>query len=251
MSLSGKEIFRTYDDYGPVIVTDDGDKRYMAFSDNDEQSCMLKSDPCLLQNDYCRAMLLVLLFKQPKSMVMFGLGGGSLASCLHRHVPGIKIRVVELRDSVISTAYRFFQFPRSKRMTVLNLDASEFLEDPEQAKTDILFSDMYGVEGLDLQQTQSWFLEHCFNLLKADGWLVLNLWNQHRGEKEMLTTLCELFEDVRVCTTQEGNWVVFAGKNASAISAAQLKNHAKKLSKTLGYALTANLGRMSQYKGRG
>ncbi len=158
-------------------------------------------------------------------------------------------RVVELRDAVIKAAYRFFQFPRSKRMTVLTMDASDYLDDESQPQTDILFSDMYGAEGLDLQQTQPWFLERCYESLKADGWLVLNCWNQHRGETEMLETLCELFDDVRVCTTQEGNWVVFAGKRASQISASQLKTDAKKLSKKLGYALTANLSRLNHYRG--
>ncbi len=64
MSLPGKEISRSYDDYGPVIVMDDGNKRYMAFSENDEQSCLLKSEPYLLQHDYCRAMMLVLFTGQ-------------------------------------------------------------------------------------------------------------------------------------------------------------------------------------------
>ena len=249
MSLTGKEIYRTYDDYGPVIVMDDGNKRYMAFSENDEQSCLLKSDPGLLQHDYCRAMLLVLLFKQPKTLLMFGMGGGTLATCLHQHVPGLKLTVVELRDAVIKAAYRFFQFPRSKRMTVITMDASDYLDDDSQPQTDILFSDMYGAEGLDLQQTQPWFLQRCHESLKPDGWLVLNWWNQHRGEKEMLGALCELFVDVRVCTTQEGNWVVFAGKKQSSTSAAQLKVEGKKWSKKLGYSLTANLGRLNHYNG--
>ena len=61
MSL-GKELYRYYDEYGPLQVFDDGNKRYLSFGDGDEQSCQLKSDPLQLQHDYSRAMLLVLLF---------------------------------------------------------------------------------------------------------------------------------------------------------------------------------------------
>ena len=108
MSLPGKEIFHTHDDYGPLIVTDDGERRFMAFSENDEQSCLLKKNPALLQHDYCRAMLLVLLFKQPKTLLMFGLGGGSLATALHHHVPGLK--------NAYCRAARGTPLPRTPRM---------------------------------------------------------------------------------------------------------------------------------------
>ncbi len=244
MVIPGKEIFRHYDEYGLLRVTDDGNRRYLSFGEGDEQSCQLKAEPTVLQHDYTQAMLLVLLYNQPKNVVILGLGGGSLALTLQHHIAGLKLRVVELRYQVIKVAYRFFQLPRNKRMAVLNMDASEFLEDDTQSRTDIIFSDIYGAEGLDLQQTQPWFLQRCHELLKDDGWLVLNCWQEHRGEQAMLTCLREQFAEIYLCATAEGNWVVFAGKRPTSLSQSQLKQAAKKLSKQLGFSLLPSLSRL-------
>lgn len=242
----GKEIYRFHDEYGLIQVFDDGNKRYLAFGENDEQSCQLKSDPYQLQHDYTQAMLLVLLFKQPRSMVLLGLGGGTIAATLHHYLPELTLCVVELRQQVVDVARRYFQFPRSERIDVYVEDASEFLQRDNMDKVDVLFSDLYGEEGLDLQQTQSWFIESCADSLNDDGWLVLNCWQQHRGEQEMLAALKEYFQDVRVCLTVEGNWVILAGKQASSLSGTQQKASVKKWSKTLGFSLASCFSRLKQ-----
>ena len=111
------------DAFGPITVTDDGTCRTLAFADHDAQSCCLKTAPQLLQYDYTQAMLLVLLFCQPKRVWLLGLGGGSLATALHHFIPGIHITAVELRPAVIELAYRYFQLPHSKRLAVVQQDA--------------------------------------------------------------------------------------------------------------------------------
>jgi len=242
--FSGKEVYRSHDEYGSITVLDNGNKRYLAFAEGDEQSCQLLSHPFQLQHDYAQAMLSALLFKQPKSITLLGVGGGCLASALHEAIPDLTLQLVELRPKVLEVAYRYFQLPRSERVEVFIEDASEFIESDKREKVDILFSDLYSPEGLDLQQTQHWFIERCSQLLTDDGWLVLNCWQMHRGEREMIAALKEFFEDVRGCLTVEGNWVVIAGKKASTLSAAQTKDAAKRWSKTLDYSLLSCLSRL-------
>jgi spermidine synthase len=241
----GKELYRSYDEYGLIKVVDDGNKRFLAFAEDDEQSCQLKSEPVQLQHDYTQAMLLVLLFCQPQKIILFGLGGGCLASTLHHHFPGLKLRVVELRQAVVDLAHRFFQLPRSKRMTVYTEDVGDFLQ-REHGKADVIFSDIYCAQGLDRQQVQPWFIERCAELLKDQGWLVLNCWRQHRAEDAMIESLQQHFTDVRVCGTAEGNWVVLAGKQRFSGSASGQKSAAKALSKKLGYSLSAHFSRLNQ-----
>lgn len=240
----GREIFRQYDDYGPLLVFDDGNKRYLSFSEQDEQSCQLKSAPFQLQHDYSQAMLLVLLFVRPENMLLLGLGGGTLVTTLHQYLPTLNITVVELRSKVVELAHRFFQFPRSPRIQVVVEDAGEFVESTQGPRFDVLFSDIYGEDGLDLQQTQPWFIERCAQLLSDDGWLVLNCWQHHRSDRTLRRALMACFEDVRVCATVEGNWVVLAGKKANHSSPAQLKAEAKKWSSSLGYSLCSSLSRL-------
>lgn len=246
MALPGKEIYRGYDEYGVVSVVEDGHKRYLAFGDNDEQSCWLKHEPLTPQHEYVRAMLLVLLFKDPKQSISLGLGAGSLNSCLHGHYPSLKQQVVELRPEVVKAAYKYFQLPRGKRLEVHTMDANEYLQSVDSKKADILFSDIYGADGLDEQQLDPSFLMNCHDRLKEDGWLVLNCWREHQGN-DSLQTLIEIFDDVRSCATQSGNWIVFAGKRASNRTAKQLKSDARELSQKLGFSLSAHLGRLKEH----
>lgn len=239
-----KEIFRTYDEYGLIQIIDDGNKRYLSFAEDDEQSCHLKSEPQQLQHAYSQAMLLVLLFVEPENFIIFGLGGGCLATTLHYHFSGIKLRVVELRHTVVKLAYRLFQLPRSKNITVYTQDVGEFVEEDHQ-RADVIFADIYCADGMDMQQAQPWFIERCANLLKDNGWLVLNCWKHHSGEKDMLTALKTHFSDVRACSTMEGNWIILAGKVPATKSTAQLKLLAKELSKKLGFSLSAHLTKLN------
>ena len=44
----GREIHRRYDEFGPLLVFDDGNKRFLSFGTADEQSCQLKKNPLFL-----------------------------------------------------------------------------------------------------------------------------------------------------------------------------------------------------------
>lgn len=246
MGLPGKEIYRGYDQYGVVLVVEDGPKRYLAFGDQDEQSCWLKHEPLSPQHEYVRAMLLVLLFKEPKQSISFGLGAGSLNSCLHGHFPSLKQQVVELRPEVVNVAYKYFQLPRGKRMVVHTMDANTYLQTEIGKKADILFSDIYSADGLDAVQLAPDFILRCADRLKTDGWLVLNCWREHQST-DLLETLCELFDDVRSCATQSGNWILFAGKKASHKNASQLKKDVRELNQRLGFSLNSHLARLQHH----
>lgn len=246
MGVRGKEIHRGYDQFGAVRVFDDGSKRYLSFGDDDEQSCWLKAEPLVPQHDYVRAMLLVLLFKQPQSALTLGLGAGSLNSCLHHHWPGLKQTVVELRPEVISVAHRYFALPRDQRIQLLNMDAFAYLQQADNVPVDLLFSDIYSDEGIDQQQLSPAFLHLCREQLSADGWLVLNCWQEHRGG-DTLAVLRETFADVRGCVTQSGNWLLFAGKQTDRQTVKQLKEKARGLAPVLSFSLVSALARLQQY----
>jgi len=247
MSLPGKEIFRTFDDLGVVQVFDDGNKRYMAFGSNDEQSCIMNAQPELLLHEYARAMMLVLLFHKPRNVTLLGLGGGSLASCILHHYPSITLNIVELRQIVVDTAYRYFQLPREDRVSVSVMDAGKFLRKAKPGKSDLIFCDLYGPEGLDYQQLDPAFIERCYNHLSDDGWLVLNCWQNHRNEAEGLRSIADWFPEMRVCSVPGGNWTIIAGKQESDLSQKMLEEKAKDVSAKLGFSFTSLFKRMENY----
>ncbi len=232
------------DDFGPLLVTDDGNCRTLGFAPNDEQSCCLKAAPHILQYEYTQAMMLVLLFCQPKRVLILGLGGGSLLTALHHHIPGIHITAVELRASVIELAYRYFQMPRGKRLQVIHQDADSYLLQEPERRMDVVFADLYLADGVDEVQLRVDFIARCANQLKESGWLVLNCWMEHREDPVLREALLAHFVDIRTVMTGSRNWVVIAGKVRDWQTAGQLKDAAASLTPALGFALTWSLGRV-------
>ncbi|CAH0991613.1 Polyamine aminopropyltransferase [Sinobacterium norvegicum] len=242
--MNGKEIHRGFDPFGPLVVIDSPEYRYLSFGLEDEQSCQLKSAPAVLQHEYTQAMCLAFLFNSPKNIIVLGLGGGCLVTAVHHCFSGVKIRAIELRQQVIVLAYKYFQLPRSKRLQVINADANAFLQDCSQKKTDILFADIYTAEGVDARQTEAEFIERCHLRLKTGGVLVLNCWQEHRYDQTLKDVLQRLFGDVRVCSTASGNWIIIATKATIVISNKELKQQAQKLSAQLGINLVPMVGRL-------
>lgn len=235
-----------HDEFGELLVLEDGDSRTLAFAKDDTQSTMLKSDPYVLQYEYTQAMLLVLLFCQPKRALLLGLGGGSLMTTLHHHVPGIHITAVELRALVIDIAYKYFRLPRGKKMPVVQQDAAEFIRQPMAKKVDVIFADLYHRDGVDDTQLQAEFIADCAAQLKTNGWLVINAWAEHRDNPVFVAALEAHFVDVRTVMTSTGNWVVLAGTAEDTQSANAIKDKAVQLSGVLGFSLSGHLARMKE-----
>ncbi|MGK0408865.1 MAG: spermidine synthase [Shewanella psychromarinicola] len=236
------------DRLGDFCVLDDGDYRVLSFGDNDEQSKMDKSQPHVPQHTYVQAMLAVLLFSQPKSVIILGLGGGALVHSLRHFDAAIKITAVELRQQVIEVAKRFFQLPLSKKLTVVHQDAYVFLAQADHKKVDVIFADIYSDKGVDKQQLTSQFIEQTKSLLKTDGFLVLNCWKEHSRDLQLRDTLHEHFNQVFACLTGGGNWVVFATNKANCFAAASNKQELQALSQKLDINISRVLTRFGSWE---
>lgn len=233
------------DEFGELLVIDDGDYRTLAFGAGDTQSMMLKSAPHVLQYEYTQTMLLVLLFCQPKRVLLLGLGGGSLMTTLHHYIPGIQITAVELRALVIDVAYRYFRLPRGKKMQVVQQDAAEFIREPLPKKVDVIFADLYHRNGVDAAQLQTDFIARCAQQLKTQGgWLVINSWVEHQDNPALMAALTEHFSDIRSVVTGSHNWVVLAGTVEDMQLDGELRDKATQLSGLLGFSLNRHLARI-------
>lgn len=242
-----KMLFETSDAFGTIQVLDDGDTRILSFGDNDEQSKMLKTSPHIPQHTYVQAMLLVLLFKRPKSAIVLGLGGGALLHALRHFDAAIKLSAVELREEVIVLAKRYFQLPIGKKLNLIHQDANTFLAESDHKKVDIIFADIYGAKGVDEGQLSLVFIEQCAALIKADGILVLNCWKEHSQNRALLQFLQQHFTDIHACLTGGGNWVIFAAKVSGMISAEGLKAPAAELAQQLDFPISRSLTRFGPW----
>ncbi len=241
-------IYRSEDEFGPIAVLENKQTRLLAFGESDEQSKLMKSTPHIPQHTYLQAMLLVLLFNQPKRVIVLGLGGGGLIHALRHYDKAIKITAVELRAGVIEVAKRFFQLPVGKKLTLIHQDATEFLVGRDHKKADVIFADIYGADGVDENQLTETFIANAASMLKADGYLVLNCWKEHSQNRELLALLQIHFVQVYACLTGSGNWVIVAGKVARDISAGGLKTQAQQLSQQLDFPLERSLIRFELWQ---
>ncbi len=238
MANLGKEIFRQYDEHGSVQVFDDGEKRYLAFGNDTEQSCILKSDAALLQYEYTRAMLLPLLFmRSPKTALVLGLGAGSVVSCLHQQLQSLKITAIELRQSVVDVAKRYFQLPDDDKLQVEVSNADDYLRQRTGEAFQLILSDIYGADNVDDLQLQERYIDQCRQHLDPQGWLALNCWRHHRRDSDVHHLLKSHFRFVGACNTQAGNWVLIASNQTSLPSRKKQQENAAFWSRRLRFTL--------------
>ena len=207
-----KEIYRTQDSYGPVVVCDYDGLRILSFDSHFEQSAMRLDNPLELVHDYTQVMLLVLLFKEAKHVTLLGLGGGSLLRVLHKHCPATVFEVVELRESVIQVALNLFSIPSDNRVVIHNRDGIDYVSEAPEESTDLLYADMYQAYAMEEFQSTSKFLEQCCDLLTSDGWLVINFHKLPEFDHPYMEDMCALFPEVLCCGTNSGNYVVMCSK---------------------------------------
>lgn len=212
MSELGKEIYRTYDAEGPIVVYQDGDRRILAFGNEVEQSCVSLQDPSQLLHAYTQAMMLSLLLVSTLTRVLvLGLGGGGLVRALRRHCPDCRIEAVESREQVLDIAREFFFLPEDQITSVVIADAAEYVAAGVQPN-DLVLADLYLAQGMDARQTQREFLGDCRAGLSPGGLLVANLWHgDYRDTREAGHALSEVFDSqVLHLPVHGGNDIAFA-----------------------------------------
>jgi len=113
--------------------------------------------------------------KQPLRVLMLGMGGGSMAHHLYHTLPQMQMTVVELRQSVIDCAYRFFQLPDEPEIDVIQDDAIAFVSS-NQHPFDVIIVDIFDAQGLPSSMSDPDFMNDLWQSLTSPGNLIFNLW---------------------------------------------------------------------------
>lgn len=244
----GEEIYRIEDAIGAIVVIERGDRRTLTLGSIYEQSSVLLSKPHALVHGYTQAMLLSLLFIKPAHVTLFGLGGGSLAVCLHRAFPQLTVHAIELRRAVIDVAYQYFYLPHSARLQVTHGEVNDYLKTAPAGSTDIILSDLYHQHGMDALQLKHDYIKRCYDLLSADGWLVLNYHDLPTESSPVIRSIIALFVEVYQCTVPSGNWIIFCGKSTMTTSRGVLTQRAKELEQLIANPLTPHFKQLVRLK---
>lgn len=240
MSIPGTEIFRCYDDLGPIRVFEEGTVRFLAFGEDSQQSAIDLTRPSDLAFEYTQAMLLGLIYvPEPKRITLLGLGGGSMVHAFRQYSKELLIDVVELRPLVIKVAHDWFDLPTDdERLNLFPEDAKAYMAE-FYGETDMILADIYNDDGmLDIQLNAS-FLTNCFNALSRNGVLILNLWDQGKGThpKARQALDAHFGGNCLACSIGGDNLIVFAFKGGMPqINDRHLQPLVKRLSKRLPFS---------------
>lgn len=181
------------------------------------QSCMRRNDPTALVLDYTRAMMGFLLFNPgPQSMLMIGLGGGSVPKYCHLHLPKVDITTVEINPDVIALRDEFLIPADNERFRVVCADGVAFVAQPPQ-RYDVLMVDGFTGEGQPEALCSRAFYKACKAALSDEGMLVVNLHAEMPRCGELIQRIERCFggHAVSVATDDGDNCVVLAGSGAA------------------------------------
>lgn len=170
-------LYKTKDIYGVIEVKENSSTRSLYFGSDAKQSSMYLCDPDLLALNYTKVMAMGLfLQKEIDSVLILGLGGGSLAKFIHRHFPNCRIDVVEYNETVRDLAYEYFELPQHSNIQVHLADAGEFVRNPEIGSYDLILVDVYHGEGMSDSVKGMGFYNACCSHIKPKGLLIMNFW---------------------------------------------------------------------------
>ncbi len=144
---------------------------------------MAKKEKLLLPHS--RAMMSFLLFQeQPQSILLLGLGGGSIIHFLVYWFPALKITAIEINEEIVNIAKKYFALSTLKTSSpraLVNIeiaDAFAYLKRKNQKNINAILVDLHDGASLpDFLYTAD-FMEHCFHQLSSGGVLVYQ--NIHR-----------------------------------------------------------------------
>jgi len=243
-----KELYRSEDESGCIIVTEQSGKRILSFGSDLQQSSLYMHKAWHLVHEYTQIMLLGLIFIEAKNITLLGLGGGGLVHCLNHFYPACNLKVIEIRQLVIDVAYEWFALPRENSLQVICDEAGSYLSNAEQCSTDLLFSDLYEARGMSKVQQQGEFISNCNRALTDSGWLVINFHSLPDNDSLVMQQIQQLFQTVYICDVFKGNWVLFCGKAELECDKKELKKRVSELGKKIEMPLMYYFKQLRDYK---
>lgn len=172
------------------------------------QSMMDLTDPDGLAFDYTKlATLSVIYPPEPRRMLMLGLGGGSIAEYLLRHMPDLSVTSIEVDAAVLGCARKYFGVRETDRHTVVLSDARVYLKRHRQAY-DLIIADAFRAGYIPFHLLTREFYELLRDRLAPDGAVAFNLHNSNELFPRSLATIQAVFPTVDVYTNGRGSMVI-------------------------------------------
>ena len=233
-SLPEKLLFEKEYNGVPVQVWEKLDRRELRFGNLIVQSAYSTLQPDCLLLRYTRQMLAAIaLVPQLENVLHIGLGGGSVANFLYHHFSKIQQTAIEINPLVIEAAYEHFGLPDDSRLKVLGVDVTQSIN-VLSGPYDLIFLDAFDHSGASSSFDSTSLLLQLQDLLKTDGWLIGNFWNQFRLfslQKELWHGLCGQLIEAK--TGLMTNSILYGHAKSNQILMSIVQERAQELESTL------------------
>ena len=170
-------------------------------------------DPDHISCEYAQVMPVALtLVKEPKRVLIVGLGGGTIPGLLRKHYPQMTIDVVDIDPDVVDVAKKFFGFHEDAAMHAYVEDGRRFIEKCKQPY-DIIFLDAFGPDNIPYDLATKEFLVAVRRAVGPKGVVASNVWSSASNSLHdaMLRTYQDVFDDLYVVKARtRGNEIFLA-----------------------------------------
>jgi spermidine synthase len=187
--------------YRQVLVYEERGTRYLCFTRNcaiGRQSSIELAHPDRLIFDYTHMMMGALFMGVlPKSILIVGLGGGSLPRALARALPEAHIDVVEIDPAVVRVARQYFSFVPSATLQVFEEDGRAYVRRAVRAGEhyDLIMLDAYDHEYIPEHMLTREFLQEVRALLSPIGVVAANTFSASKLYDSESATYRAVFGD--------------------------------------------------------
>jgi spermidine synthase len=232
----------------PYILETDCERR-LHFTPHAVQSVMRLDEPNALTTAYTRKMMAFLLFNpNPKTIVMVGLGGGSLAKFCYQHLSKTKITVAEIDSRVISLRNEFCIPADDHRFRIVCDDGAHYMS-RLPGSVDVLMIDAFDETGVAPTLATSDFYAHSAQRLQRNGLLVMNFSGTPRRYVRHINLVLAAFPGrvMLVPVVTDGNFLLFAFKKRISLpTAARYASRAQRLQTRLALEFPRYLRKICQ-----
>jgi spermidine synthase len=217
--------------YREVLVYETGDVRCICFTRFcriGRQTCQDVKHPDRIVMNYPQMMLGSLFVKpEPKSVLIIGLGGGTIPRALHELVPQARIDVVEIDPAVVKVARRYFDLGENSEMNVIEADGRVQVKRAlrERKSYDLIMLDAFDHEYIPEHLLTQEFLKEVKALLAPGGVLAANTFSSSRLYDHESTTYASVFPEF--FNLKKENRVIIAA-NGALPDADQLQANSKR-----------------------
>ena len=192
---------------------------------------MLLDEPYDIELEYVQRMMAGLLFFEPLAVpklhaMQLGLGAATLTKFCYKKLR-MATTAIEINPMVISACRTLFKLPKDdKRLSVIAADAALEIQKPVYAEAvDLLHVDLYDHEAAAPVLDSAEFYQHCYNMLREDGVMTVNLFGRNASYENSLAKIAEAFGPQALWAfrpTKEGNTVVLAQREPTRPERADL-----------------------------